>query len=312
MIDQYARLQFEDQIKRKFRGHKIHYGKYGPTVPPSADREYVRLVNAYMGQFKAMLNRELPKLTKKYTATRREEEHLRQDSADDFDRYITEAFNRFDEETRKIMEGFGLEKKLRKIASISANLSVADWKKLVHKSLGIDIREDYYYGDFFKAVLDQWVSDNVDLIVTIPHDTLGKMKDICYKDWSTGKLTKDIANDILRQYDIDKWHALFIARDQMAKLNSNITQQEQKDAGVEEYIWDTSGDQRVRPSHARLDGTKHRWDDPPETDGGRHCNPGEDFQCRCVAIPVFDYEKLNFSGGLGTAIAGQDNDEGNN
>lgn len=26
---------------------------------------------------------------------------------------------------------------------------------------------------------------------------------------------------------------------------------------------------------------------------GRHCNPGEDYQCRCVAKPVFNFDRLN-------------------
>jgi SPP1 gp7 family putative phage head morphogenesis protein len=61
----------------------------------------------------------------------------------------------------------------------------------------------------------------------------------------------------------------------------------QTQAGISEYEWSTSGDERVRSSHDELDGTRQSWDDPPVTnDDGDTNHPGEDYQCRCVAIPV--------------------------
>ena len=86
-----------------------------------------------------------------------------------------------------------------------------------------------------------------------------------------------------------------MARDQIAKLNSNIAQQQQRDAGVEEYIWSDSGDGRVRPSHKKLNGKRFRWDDPPVVDEktGRRCHPGEDYECRCVALAVFDFDNID-------------------
>ena len=59
---------------------------------------------------------------------------------------------------------------------------------------------------------------------------------------------------------------------------------------MEEYVWSTSQDSRVRDSHRRLNRKKFRWDDPPVVDPktGRRCHPGEDYGCRCVALPVFN------------------------
>jgi SPP1 gp7 family putative phage head morphogenesis protein len=78
-----------------------------------------------------------------------------------------------------------------------------------------------------------------------------------------------------------------IARDQTLKLNSAITKDRHIAAGISEYTWSTSLDDRVRPEHEALEGTKHSWDAPPEPG-----HPGEDFQCRCVAIPVIDEDLL--------------------
>jgi len=46
------------------------------------------------------------------------------------------------------------------------------------------------------------------------------------------------------------------------------------------YIWRTSGDGKVRDSHAANNGKIFAWDDPPPTG-----HPGEDFGCRCTAEP---------------------------
>ena len=50
------------------------------------------------------------------------------------------------------------------------------------------------------------------------------------------------------------------------------------------YIWHTQGDDKVRSSHAELDGTIHSIDED--------IFPGEDYNCRCWAEEVSDEEAL--------------------
>ncbi|MCP4395666.1 MAG: hypothetical protein GY804_15570, partial [Alphaproteobacteria bacterium] len=49
------------------------------------------------------------------------------------------------------------------------------------------------------------------------------------------------------------------------------------------YIWHTQKDSKTRSSHADRDGKVFEWAHPPE--GG---HPGEDYNCRCWAEPIFD------------------------
>jgi SPP1 gp7 family putative phage head morphogenesis protein len=76
----------------------------------------------------------------------------------------------------------------------------------------------------------------------------------------------------------------------------------QEDLGVEEYIWSATHDKRTRPMHAALDGTRHRWNDPPVVnESGNRMHPGYDtnfFPCRCIAIPVAPRIKGNRSDAL--------------
>lgn len=46
------------------------------------------------------------------------------------------------------------------------------------------------------------------------------------------------------------------------------------------YVWRTRRDERVRASHRANDGRIFDWDDPPATG-----HPGEDYGCRCRAVP---------------------------
>ena len=84
------------------------------------------------------------------------------------------------------------------------------------------------------------------------------------------------------------------ARDQTLKLNAEITKERHLAAGISEYVWTTSGDERVRDFHDDLNGQTFSWDDPPVTnERGDRNHPGEDYQCRCIAYPVIDGPSLD-------------------
>lgn len=102
-----------------------------------------------------------------------------------------------------------------------------------------------------------------------------------------GLRVEEVSKTIRERLDVTKSHANLLARDQIGKLNGQITQARQTQAGIVQYRWSSSNDRRVRDGHAKLDGRVFAWDRPPVTneDGDRN-HPGEDYQCRCVAIPI--------------------------
>ena len=83
-------------------------------------------------------------------------------------------------------------------------------------------------------------------------------------------------------------HALFIAKQETSLMVSTYRDSRYQEAGVQEYIWSTSKDSRVRPDHKKLDGKKFSFNDPPITDSitSARNNPGYDSGCRCIAIPI--------------------------
>lgn len=276
-------------VKKRFGSHKVLKARYAEKYPQQAEREYQRVTNAYMRLLKQLLKKYLPQMR---DAARDE---LRHDSTTDLLSITAKIFAKMADELQDEMGMFGIYDGIERMAMLTRKLSIREWKKAVHKTLGLELADDYYTGELFNKLLKKWVDDNVDLIKTIPNDSLSQMRELVLEGYRTGKPTTQIVREIEKVYGTERRHAQLIARDQIAKLNAEISRIQQTDAGVTEYIWSTSGDSRVRDSHAALDNKRFKWSDPPVVDAktGRRCHPGEDYQCRCVALAVFDFDTID-------------------
>lgn len=285
----------QDRAKKRFKGKKTLVCRVHPRHPESAEREFQRTTNAYMRLLSGLVKETMIPEIRKAANAELEPGYYNTDGMDDLYRRLERAFARCEKRLIRMTSSFDLRKRIEEVAALTVKLSVKDWKRMVKETIGIDILEDYYNGDFYKDALEAWTQENVDLIKTIPHEALSKMRDIVLDGYRNGKTTTQIVKEIQKEYGDSRGHARFIARDQISKLNSQITQKQQRDAGVSEYEWSDSGDSRVRSGHHRLNGHRFRWDDPPVVDDrtGRRCHPGEDYQCRCVALPVFDIDDLD-------------------
>lgn len=145
--------------------------------------------------------------------------------------------------------------------------------------------------------LREFREENVALIRSIPERHLDDMRRLVARSQREGWTTDRLAAIIQEREDVSESRAELIARDQTLKANASLTQIRHEDAGITEYEWSTSRDERVRGNpqglypnsasdHYVLEGTRHRWDNPPDNGDGEHVHPGEDFQCRCVAVPI--------------------------
>ena len=299
--------QTQDKLRKKFGSHNILYGKADPRFPESAEREYIRLMNQYMKVLKQSLEEELPRLKTEYRRQLEEEQALHRDGMFDFtlflDKFFESVLGRMQKKLKKFDAFRKTIKRLFKVGKITKDVEISEWKRMVKQTLGVDLSEDYYNGDIFDDLVEKWVSENVDLIKTIPHEMLDNMKEIIKEGYLNGTSTTEITRQIQEAYGTSKSHARMIARDQLGKLSAAITRKEHEDAGVTKYRWSTVKDSRVRKCHASFEGKVFSYNNPPEiwyetksgrVYTGRHCNPMEDYQCRCCAIPVFEKEAMDW------------------
>lgn len=168
-----------------------------------------------------------------------------------------------------------------KIARSINVFNETQFDKTMVESLGVN---PFASEPWLAQEMEAFVADNVALIKTIPSQFFGSIQGIVSDGARSGKNMQDISGEIQKRTGVAKSRAKFIARDQVSKFNGDLNQLRQKNVGINSYIWSTSLDERVRPSHAAKEGQKFSWDNPPNDTG----NPGEDFNCRCVALPVFE------------------------
>lgn len=289
-----------DAVKKKFHGKRYLVSRSPMKYPQHLERDYTRITNAYMGLLNDTLREYIPEIKALLDDYRDEAANADRTDANDkgdwqeFSRMLRRVLERAEADLEKKTANFDLIRKLNDLENRAHKYSIREWKRVVRQTLGINIFDDYYDGKFFRENTRQWVLQNVDLITTIPKETLKRMYNVISGGQYAGKTVAEIGRQIQASYNVSKSHARFIARDQMAKLNARITQQQQTDAGITEYVWRTVGDGRVRESHRHLNGKRFKYSDPPIVDPktGRRANPGEDYQCRCVALPVFDIDGL--------------------
>ena len=104
-----------------------------------------------------------------------------------------------------------------------------------------------------------------------------------------GQRAEAMVADIERLYDVTKNKAKFLARQETALFMSKLRETRYAEMGVTMYRWSTSNDERVRDTHKKLNGKIFSFASPPIVDGkGHRANAGEDFGCRCLAIPVIE------------------------
>jgi SPP1 gp7 family putative phage head morphogenesis protein len=149
--------------------------------------------------------------------------------------------------------------------------------------------------------MDEALARNVNLIKTIPAKHFSDLSTLVDNAVRKGELSTTLKKKIIDVSKATKKRARFIARDQIGKLVGDFNEVRQRNVGVEEYIWRTMGDSRVRSlsntngvsDHKHLDGTIQKWSKPPvvvfsgKRAGERH-HPKSDFGCRCEAQPVYD------------------------
>ena len=87
------------------------------------------------------------------------------------------------------------------------------------------------------------------LITSVENQYFDRLENIVSDAVQNGTLTPQVTKQIQELTGVSKRRAQLIAVDQIGKLNGQLTKYRQTMAGIQEYIWRTAGDNRVRPAH---------------------------------------------------------------
>lgn len=251
-----------------------------PKAPARMTLAYREFLQKYFNHLKELVTRVLiPKLPHLLsTALRHQPETSRQDDAT--------------EDLKKLIEQIDIEflgeyddEELIRTAKLLAT-GVSDLNRQtilgnISEILNIDL---FTEEPFLENALAMFAVQNADLIKGVKDNLLDRVSGEVFDAFRQGIRSETLADNIRDAMKISDSRAAFIARDQIGKLNGQLDRLRQTEVGVEKYIWRTELDERVRDTHARNEGKKFSWDDPPDETG----HPGEDYNCRCWAEPVLD------------------------
>lgn len=141
-----------------------------------------------------------------------------------------------------------------------------------------------------KQQLKQTYTNNLQLpIKNFAQDQVVRIRQLVEQNLFRGLGDKALVDVLVKEFNVTRNKAMFWARQETGLLVSAYRQATYKTVGITKYKWSTSHDERVRVMHKDLDGKIFEFANPPVTnEKGDRNNPGEDWQCRCQAIPVFE------------------------
>jgi SPP1 gp7 family putative phage head morphogenesis protein len=281
-------------MKRKTRIPRLPVAPH----PDAALRAYAKLLhkyaNAYIRLTKSKLKELVPELKDVAADEIPEPQKIsrsdssRMDAGPNIAKKVQDLLASVGEELEDIFPDALLAKWAKSMAG-QVNRQAKKQTAKVAKKVGLEV-EPMMHDRGLSPWLQNIVDENVSLIQSIP-----KKKLETFKNGLVALITADAPQDQIREL-IDKHfsgvrvNARLIARDQVGKLNGKINQYRQEQLGGKRYIWRGADDERERKDHRKLNGTTHKWSDPPIVDRGtgRRAHPGEDFQCRCRAEMVLE------------------------
>lgn len=249
-------------------------------MPPELlKKEYGAALGAIVGArtraaFDPLL-KELPGLVARATAARKHD-RLDADEAERARQLIGEATRRMNQS----MSTKEIQDLAEKFAARTSSYQRIQLARQTKAALGIDL---FAADTKVPAIVNAFVEANVSLITNLPTRVAGEVENLVTGAMQRGDLHGDLADQLEAKFQFGEDRSKLIARDQIGKLYGQINASRQTEMGVEKFVWNTVGDERVRDEHEERDGETYDYDDPPEGE-----LPGEPILCRCWAEPVFE------------------------
>lgn len=270
--------------KKSIRYIKV---KKRPKYPKNFERDYYRVLRAVVRRLKSATNNNIPMLA--YS--------LRQDD----DSTVTDAF--VQAILVELLKSMTIEDAISELELILAGVSsVVDANVISAFAEAVSV--DVFLND--SALLDtvkaEWKAQQSRLVDSIVNTYIEKLQIIVSNAVQRGTAMSEVKEEIKVLLNTTDKRAKFIARNEVGNLNGIITMRRQVDCGISVYQWSSSHDERVRPSHAEMDGKYFYWnsDKAGEINGIKvypapKYHPCMDYNCRCVALPVIDLEQWNMT-----------------
>lgn len=136
----------------------------------------------------------------------------------------------------------------------------------------------------------QWAT-NLDLYIRKwAENEILSLRQVVATNTLRGGRAESIEKHIQTRYGVSKSKAKFLARQETSLCMATFQESRFKEVGVRRYRWSGADDERERPDHKLLNGKIFFFDSPPISNRktGARNNPGSDWGCRCVSVPIVE------------------------
>lgn len=149
--------------------------------------------------------------------------------------------------------------------------------------------------EVMSRISDEYVNATKFDIVNFTTEEITALREKFQKRVFEGYRYEGVIETIRKTYEVSESRAKLIARQETKLMTVKYKQIRFEEVGITRYRWSTVGGTAahpVRDDHKALEGKIFSFQDPPivDTRRNRRGNPGEDYNCRCVAIPLMDFE----------------------
>lgn len=160
--------------------------------------------------------------------------------------------------------------------------SKEEFYKRVAAKTGINVA-DLIAKEGMKSTTNALVAETSQWIKTLRDDTFQKFTNNTLFAMSQGESLDTIVSQFDDVVSERKNHAKFLARNQVQNYNSITTKIRAQNLGIIKAVWETAGDERVRPAHEDREGKEFDLAEGLYSDvDGLYLLPGTDYNCRCT------------------------------
>lgn len=249
MVDTMAK-RFQNQVLGQIQVKTVE--KFADEAPDASDLETLsryKFADAQTGNFASILLR-LSKAAGKSI--------LKQFSNDRIDTITQKALSKLDKKSKE------------------------EFYKRVAAKTGINVA-DLIAKEGMKSTTNALMTETAQWIKTLRDDTFQKFTNNTLFAMSQGESLDTIVSQFDDVVSKRKNHAKFLARNQVQNYNSITTKIRAQNLGITKAIWETAGDERVRPSHADREGQEFDLAEGLYSSlDDLYLLPGTDYNCRCT------------------------------
>lgn len=255
--------------------------------------------NYFTGKFNAAIGVELRKIGASWNKVRKAYYLPQGNVPTDVKIAIAQGLSDIKSKIAKINEHLTNLQKTSAIPEIDFNTQFAamtididkQFKQTIPKDLEIPMTMTAFQKE---AIRREYVENLNKYIKDMTVDSTERLRKKVIENVQEGYRASNLVGVIQAEHGVADRHALFLAKQETSLLISTYRDSRYQEATINEWIWSSSHDSRVRPLHRKLDGHKFNYTDKlPIIDEktGQKGTPGQAYGCRCQLIPLLKTDK---------------------